>query len=713
MQNIGPGPYSGAISGVHREAKKGLVTTVGYKLRDRPACYALEGCIKIAGAALTWLRDNMQLIQNYEECETLVNKTTNSAGVFFVPALGGLYSPYWDPNAAGMFIGLSQFTRREHLVRATFDSIAFQTNDILSLMRGVANGLMIDGGLCKSDNLCQILADITGYDIIRPSMCETSALGAAMVAANGAGLWSYESMLDHSNEHLDTSSINFSNNHYPHECLHQESNYTPSKQPIGLHRVQSERFRARTKSSTSNEAAARHSRHVGKQSRAALTAANQQHHRKHLKSANGINDDAGGGKEGDRGGGGRLPLESVASKEGHQCHATRGLPNMDGANIPDGDCFCLSKPALENDVCTETDICSLESNHISQSNHPKGVAAVVAVNAEQVAPPSSGYNSSDNLEHTTSLSALSLRGRVDSPYSQITDAIMSSRANTPSCVDLNGRKASDDPASSAYHQEHSLTALSIRESSLPSDEDDERGDDDEDETENQSTVSSSYDPSLSRPKVYPYSMEKFLALKQKDLSKQVGLNPSSGGQKLVLENTQIGHKSANENGCNEMVHEFGGRDSYGEDGYDSSSPSSGSYVSDDDELAYRLEQPLSIIDASEKESVSCDPHEPSINRATLVSGQHKPDSQINKQMDVFQPYISLEHRTELVETWNRAVERSMQWTKVHHEEVKRIDYQRLSSMPISMYLFFSIGILALSSVLSFSNPLSSSFNPRI
>ena len=188
MQNIGPGPLRGAMKGVSREAKRGLITTVGYKLGDKPACYALEGSVKIAGAAVTWLRDNMELISNYEECDELVNKTSHSAGVFFVPALGGLYSPYWDPNASGLFIGLSQFTKREHLVRATIDSIAFQTNDILSIMRGVASGLMIDGGLSKSTNMCQILADITGSDIVRPFMSEASALGAAMLASHGAGI---------------------------------------------------------------------------------------------------------------------------------------------------------------------------------------------------------------------------------------------------------------------------------------------------------------------------------------------------------------------------------------------------------------------------------------------------------------------------------------------------------------------------------------------
>lgn len=202
MQNIGLGPLSNAISGVQRSAKRGLITTVAFKLKGKPAHYALEGSIKVAGAAITWMRDNMQLIENYKQCDELVDKTTNSAGLFFVPALGGLYSPYWDPNAAGLFIGLSQFSRREHLIRAIYDSIAYQTNDILSLMRGVTNGLMIDGGLVKSDNMCQILADITGCNIVRPSMGETSALGAAMIAGCGANIWSYDELLLNSKSQL-------------------------------------------------------------------------------------------------------------------------------------------------------------------------------------------------------------------------------------------------------------------------------------------------------------------------------------------------------------------------------------------------------------------------------------------------------------------------------------------------------------------------------
>ena len=279
MQNIGPGPLNGALSGVHREAKRGLTTTVAYKLGDKPACYALEGSIKIAGAALTWLRDNLQLIENYEQADQLVNLTTNSAGVFFVPAFGGLYSPYWDPNAAGLYIGLSQFTKREHLVRATFDSIAFQTNDILSLMRGVAHGLMIDGGLCKSDNLCQILADITGYDIVRPAMCETSALGAAMVAGHGAGIWSMECMIANSTKE---SANQFQNHHYPHESLNYEDKFSSIIQSKTFRDGQraAEQKRIQQQQSASRQHRPKHSR-----------ANNLSTHRTHC------NRDAGGGNE--------------------------------------------------------------------------------------------------------------------------------------------------------------------------------------------------------------------------------------------------------------------------------------------------------------------------------------------------------------------------------------------------------------------------------
>lgn len=156
-------------------------------MKGQDPVYALEGSVAIAGAALTWLRDNVELIDTYKEIESLAADVPNSSGVFFVPAFQGLYAPYWDPNASGLLIGLSQFTRKAHLIRATLEAIAFQTTDILSLMRRDATGIMIDGGMACNDLLCQIMSDTTGIEIIRPQTIEATALGAAMLAGNVIG----------------------------------------------------------------------------------------------------------------------------------------------------------------------------------------------------------------------------------------------------------------------------------------------------------------------------------------------------------------------------------------------------------------------------------------------------------------------------------------------------------------------------------------------
>jgi len=189
LQNIGAGTAQAALRGVPKEARKSLITTIGYQLKDRPATYALEGSVAIAGAAFTWLRDNIELLSDYKMIEAIAREVPHSAGVFFVPAFQGLYAPYWDPNASGLVIGLSQFTRKAHLIRATLEAIAFQTTDILSLMRRDATGMMVDGGMSVNDLMCQILSDITGIEIIRPQTIEATALGAAMVAGNTIGVW--------------------------------------------------------------------------------------------------------------------------------------------------------------------------------------------------------------------------------------------------------------------------------------------------------------------------------------------------------------------------------------------------------------------------------------------------------------------------------------------------------------------------------------------
>jgi glycerol kinase len=189
LQNIGSGTVRDAMRGVPREASSSLITTLAYQLKDKQPVYALEGSVAIAGAAITWLRDNISLINDYKEIEPLARSVDDSGGVFFVPAFQGLYAPYWDANAAGILIGLSGFSRKAHIILATLEAIAFQTVDILSLMRRDASGMMIDGGMACNDLLCQILSDLTGIEIIRPQTIEATALGVAMIAGNTIGIW--------------------------------------------------------------------------------------------------------------------------------------------------------------------------------------------------------------------------------------------------------------------------------------------------------------------------------------------------------------------------------------------------------------------------------------------------------------------------------------------------------------------------------------------
>ncbi|KAH7646837.1 glycerol kinase 3-like protein [Dermatophagoides farinae] len=217
MQNIGPGPLHGAYKNVPEEARHKLLTTVAFKLGDEMAWYALEGSIAIAGAAITWLRDNLELIDNYGQVEDLARMDSNSGGLYFVPAFQGLYAPYWDAYASGLIIGISQFTRKSHLVRATLEGVAYQTNDILCLMRnGLNYGIRVDGGMSSNDLLCQILSNVTGNLILRAKMAESTAFGAALVASHHCGLWERLLKADHNHQQLqindDILATNFNNN---------------------------------------------------------------------------------------------------------------------------------------------------------------------------------------------------------------------------------------------------------------------------------------------------------------------------------------------------------------------------------------------------------------------------------------------------------------------------------------------------------------------
>ncbi|XP_060510782.1 glycerol kinase 2 [Panthera onca] len=178
-------------------SEHGLLTTVAYQLgRDKPACYALEGSVAIAGAVIRWLRDNIGIINTSEEIEVLARDVGTSYGCYFVPAFSGLYAPYWEPTARGIICGLTQFINKSHIAFAALESVCFQTREILDAMNhdcGIPlRHLQVDGKMTNNKVLMQLQADILHIPVIKPPMPETTALGAAMAAgaAEGVGVWS-------------------------------------------------------------------------------------------------------------------------------------------------------------------------------------------------------------------------------------------------------------------------------------------------------------------------------------------------------------------------------------------------------------------------------------------------------------------------------------------------------------------------------------------
>ncbi|MFC6874335.1 glycerol kinase GlpK [Halobellus marinus] len=170
----------------------GLLTTVAFQRSGEPAQYALEGSIFVTGAAIEWLED-MTLIDDPAESEALARSVDSTDGVYVVPAFTGLGAPHWDGRARGTIVGMTRGTRREHVVRATLESIAFQTRDVAEAMvedSGIElTSLQVDGGAVKNNFLCQLQADIIGTDIVRPEVDETTALGVAYAAGLAVGYW--------------------------------------------------------------------------------------------------------------------------------------------------------------------------------------------------------------------------------------------------------------------------------------------------------------------------------------------------------------------------------------------------------------------------------------------------------------------------------------------------------------------------------------------
>ncbi|WP_290630882.1 glycerol kinase GlpK [Aquisalimonas sp.] len=179
-------------------SKSGLLTTIGWGL-DGKVEYALEGAIFIAGAAVQWLRDELKLIDSAEDSEYYASKVPDSGGVYVVPAFAGLGAPYWDMYARGAIFGLTRGTRKEHITRATLDSLAYQTKDVIDAMQAdsgiTLKALRVDGGAVANNVMMQFQADMLGVNVERPQVTESTALGAAYLAGIAVGVWTKDEVV--------------------------------------------------------------------------------------------------------------------------------------------------------------------------------------------------------------------------------------------------------------------------------------------------------------------------------------------------------------------------------------------------------------------------------------------------------------------------------------------------------------------------------------
>jgi glycerol kinase len=175
------------------KSNHGLLTTMGYKIGDQPAVYCLEGSIAIAGALVQWLRDNLKMIVQSKDVETLAASVDDNGGMYIVPAFSGLFAPYWRSDARGVMVGLTRYINSGHIARAVLEATAFQTREVLEAMEkdsGVKlTTLKVDGGMVFNDLLMQFQSDILNVPVIRPRISETTALGAAYAAGLAVEYW--------------------------------------------------------------------------------------------------------------------------------------------------------------------------------------------------------------------------------------------------------------------------------------------------------------------------------------------------------------------------------------------------------------------------------------------------------------------------------------------------------------------------------------------
>lgn len=186
------------------ESKNGLLTTIAATCSGENVQYALEGSVFSGGSVIQWLRDEMRFFTESRDAEYYASKVTDSGGVYLVPAFTGLGAPYWDMHARASLTGMTRGTKREHIIRAAEESIAYQSADLLSAMENdigtCISSLKVDGGATRDNFLMQFQADILGKDVLRPTVRETTALGAAYLAGLSSGFWSSRDELLSENE---------------------------------------------------------------------------------------------------------------------------------------------------------------------------------------------------------------------------------------------------------------------------------------------------------------------------------------------------------------------------------------------------------------------------------------------------------------------------------------------------------------------------------
>jgi glycerol kinase len=175
-------------------SKSGLITTLAYKIGDQPAVYCLEGSIAITGALVQWLRDNIGLIETSADIEELAGTVEDNGGIYFVPAFSGLFAPYWRSDARGVIAGMTRYVTKGHIARAALEATAWQSREVVDAMNADSGveltSLKVDGGMVYNELLMQFQADVLDVPVIRPTVAETTSLGAAYAAGLAVGFWS-------------------------------------------------------------------------------------------------------------------------------------------------------------------------------------------------------------------------------------------------------------------------------------------------------------------------------------------------------------------------------------------------------------------------------------------------------------------------------------------------------------------------------------------